>query len=150
MLNRYRQNNSYLIYLHIIFVLYFSQKGEYNMKTFKLVAGILCIVFSVLIMFQSCAAGAVNTISGSDEISGSAGLITAIMFLAGGIIMIRTRNSERKGGAIANIILFLLGALVGFTNAGTYSDLKVWSTICVILAIINFISIIWKKKDKNE
>ncbi len=120
------------------------------MKTFNLVAGILCIVFSVLIMFQSCAAGALNTISESDEISGSAGFITALMFLAGGITMITTKNSERKGGAIASIILFLLGALVGFTNAGTYSDLKVWSTICVILAIINLIPIIWKKKDKNE
>ncbi len=120
------------------------------MKTFKLVAGILCIVLSVLIMFQSCAAGAVNTISESDEISGSAGFITAIMFLAGGITMIATRNSERKGGAIASIILFLLGALVGFANVGTYSDLKVWSTICVILAIINLIPIIWKKKDKKK
>ncbi len=120
------------------------------MKTFKLVAGILCIVFSVLILFQSCAVGALNTTLESNEISGSAGFITALMFLSGGITMITTRNSERKGGAIASIILFLLGALVGFANAGTYSDLNVWSTICVILAIINFIPIIWKKKDKNE
>ena len=86
----------------------------------------------------------------TNETSGSAGFITALMFLSGGITMIDTRNSEKKGGIIANIILFSLGALVGFANAGTYSDLKVWSTICIILAIINSIPIIWKKKDKNE
>ena len=120
------------------------------MKTFKLVAGIVCIILSVLIMFQSCAVGVGNTILKLNETSGSAGFITALMFLSGGITMIATRNSEKKGGIIANIILFSLGALVGFANAGTYSDLKVWSTICIILAIINSIPIIWKKKDKNE
>ena len=76
------------------------------MKTFKLVAGIICIILSVLIMFQSCAVGVGNTICKTNETSGSAGFITALMFLSGGITMIATRNSEKKGGIIANIILF--------------------------------------------
>ena len=116
------------------------------MKTLKLVLGILCIVLSVLVLFQSCAAGVGNALSESGEVSGSAGFIVAIMLLAGGIVMIAARNSGKKGGAIACIILFLLGTLIGFANAGSYSDLRIWSGLCVILAAVNVIDIFVRKK----
>ena len=53
------------------------------MKTWKLVSGILSIVLFVLVSFQSCAAGMVNTIEDNGEVGGSAGIIVAIMLLAG-------------------------------------------------------------------
>ena len=108
------------------------------------------IVLSVLVLFQSCAAGVGNAVSESGEVSGSAGFIVAIILLAGGIVMIATRNSTKKGGAIACIILFLFGALIGFANAGSYSDLRIWSGLCVILAVINIISMLVKKKEKDS
>lgn len=118
------------------------------MKTFKLVAGILCIVLSVLVMLQSCAAGVANTLSENGEISGSAGFVVAIVILAGGIVMIATRKSERKGGAIACLVLFILGAAIGAANAGSYKDLYIWSGLCLILALINLIQVV-RRKPKN-
>ncbi len=62
--------------------------------------------------------------------------------------MIATRKGENKGGSIAGIIIFLIGALIGFAGAGSFSDLNVWSSICLILAGLNLCSAIFSKKDK--
>ena len=77
------------------------------MKVFKLVAGILCIALSLLITLQSCAVGFGNAMFSTGEVSGSAGLIVAVMLLAGGIVMIATRKSESAGGEIANTIMIV-------------------------------------------
>ena len=53
-------------------------------------------------MFQSCAAGISNSLAENGESGGSAGLIVAIILLAGGIVSIATRNGS-KGGNIALI-----------------------------------------------
>lgn len=121
-----------------------SEKSEYPLATWKLVSGILSIILFVLVSFQSCAAGAYNALSNNGEVSGSAGIIVAIMLLAGGIVSIATRKSG-KGGDIALIVLFGIGAFLGFLLAGSYSDLRVWAfwcLICVVLAIVSM-----KKKD---
>lgn len=123
----------------------FYNKGEYNMKIWKLVSGILSIVLFVIVTFQSCAAGIVNVMEESEEVSGSAGVIVAIMLLAGGIVSIATRNGG-KGGNIALIILFGLGALIGFTNVGRFSDLYVWSAWCLINVVFAIICIVKGKK----
>lgn len=117
------------------------------MKTWKLVSGILSMILFVFVTFQSCAAGISNALEESSEVSGSAGLIVAIMLLAGGIVSVATRNGA-KGGNIALIILFGLGALIGFTMAGSYSDLKIWATWCLINAILALVSIIKGNKTK--
>ena len=119
------------------------------MNILKLVLGILSIIISVFVTFQSCAAGVSNALAESGEISGSAGLIVAIILLAGGIVMIVARNSLKIAGDIANIILFLLAALIGFSNVGTYSDLKIWSAYCFILVVVSTVSLIIKKNLKG-
>ena len=119
------------------------------MKIWKLVSGILSIVFFVLVAFQSCAAGLSNALQDNGEISGSAGIIVAIFMLAGGIVSIVTRNSEGKGGNIALIILFGLAALIGFANHGSYADLTVWSGWCLLNAILAVVAIV-KTKKNNE
>ena len=81
------------------------------MKTWKLVSGIISIVLFAFVMFQSCAAGISNSLAENGESGGSAGLIVAIILLAGGIVSIATRNGS-KGGNIALIVLFALGALL--------------------------------------
>lgn len=68
--------------------------------------------------------------------------------LAGAIVMISTRK-KGKGGSIACIILFGLAALLGFPNAGSYKDLKVWAVYCLILAVINLIAVIKYKKPEE-
>lgn len=114
------------------------------MKTWKLVSGIICIVLALFVLFQSCAAGLSNALQDNGEVSGSAGLIVAIMLLAGGIVSIATRNGG-KGGNIALIVMFGIAALVGFTLAGSYRDLLIWATwclICATLAVVDLVKII--------
>ena len=118
------------------------------MKIWKLVSGILSIILFVFVTFQSCAAGVANTLTENGEASGSAGLIVAIMMLAGGIVSIATRKGS-KGGNIALIILFGLGAIVGFILAGSFADLKIWSAWCLICAIVSVISLIKNNKSQE-
>lgn len=124
-------------------------RGDTKMKVWKLVSGILSIVLFVLVAFQSCAVGVSNTIMESEEVSGSAGIIVAILMLAGGIVSIATRNAAGKGGNIALIVLFGLAALIGFTNYGSFSDLAIWSGWCVINAILAIVAIVTGKKSQQ-
>ena len=110
------------------------------MKTWKLVSGIIAIVLFAFVMFQSCAAGISNSLEANGESGGSAGVIVAIMLLAGGIVSIATRNGS-KGGNIALIVLFALGALCGFTMAGSYADLNIWAFWCLICAVFAIVSL---------
>lgn len=115
----------------------------------KLVSGILSIVLFILVMFQSCAAGISNTLENNGEVGGSAGAIVGIMLLAGGIVSIVVRNSLGKGGNIAIIVMYGLAALVGYLLAGSYSDLYIWSTWCLICAILAIVPLV-KNKSTNK
>lgn len=116
------------------------------MKTWKLVSGILSIVLFIVVAFQSCAAGVLNAIEENGESSGSGGIIVAIMMLAGGITSISTRKSEGKGGNIALIILFGIGALTGFALAGSFADLNIWAGWCLINDILAVVAMVKGKK----
>ena len=102
------------------------------MKVWKLVSGILSIILFVFVSFQSCAAGVSNALEANGEASGSAGIIVAILMLAGGIVSIATRKSLGKGGNIALIVLFGLAAIIGFAGYGSFSDLAIWAGWCLI------------------
>ena len=114
------------------------------MKTWKLVAGILSIVFCTIVLFQSCAVGIVNMLEESGDTGGSVGLFVALYMLAGGIISIATRGSTEKGGNIALIILFILAAIIAFSNAAVYKDLTVWAIWCLMNAGIAIVAIVKK------
>ena len=114
------------------------------MKTWKLVSGILSIVLFIMVAFQSCAVGIGNTLGETGEVGGSAGIIVAIMLLAGGIVSIATRKGG-KGGNIALIVLFGIGALLGYGLAGSYSDLYIWAHWCLINALLAIVSLIKNK-----
>lgn len=116
------------------------------MKTWKLVSGILSIILAVFVAFQSLFAGLANTLEENGEVGGSEGLIVAILMLAGGIVSIAVRNSEKKGGNIALIVLFILATLIGFMLAGSYGDLYIWSAWCLLNGILAIISLIKMKK----
>lgn len=104
------------------------------MKTWRLVSGILSITFCLMVLFQSCAAGVVNSIEQNDDTSGSAGMLVGILLLAGGIVSIATRKGG-KGGSIAVAVVYGLAALMGLSSAGgTYKDLIVWGVWCLVCA----------------
>jgi Ca2+/Na+ antiporter len=120
------------------------------MKVWKLVSGILSCILFVLVAFQSCAAGVANTLEDNGEASGSGGIILACLMLAGGIVSIATKNSEKNGGNIALIVLFGLAALIGFSTAGSYADLNIWAVWCLINAVLAIVAIVKGGKKAEE
>lgn len=119
------------------------------MKTWKLVSGILSIVLSLIVLFQSCAVGLSNTLQKNGELGGSAGFIVTLMLISGGIVSIATRNSKKQGGNIALIVLYGLGALLGYSQMDNYGDLLVWATWCLICVILAIVAMGKQKKGKN-
>ena len=119
------------------------------MKVWELVSGILSMILFALVTLQSCAAGVANALEENGETSGSAGLLVAVLMLAGGIVSVATRKSTKKGGNIAMIVLFGLAALIGFANYGSYSDLAIWSGWCLINAVLAVIALIIGKKNST-
>ncbi|EEU03464.1 hypothetical protein GCWU000322_00744 [Eubacterium saphenum ATCC 49989] len=118
------------------------------MKTWKLVSGILSIVLSIFVMFQSSAAGLLNALDGGKESSGTAGLFVAFLMIAGGIVSIAVRKKISNGGNIALIVIFGLAALIGFVSAaGKFKDLYFWASWCLLLAVLAIICII---KNRNN
>lgn len=118
------------------------------MKTAKLVTGILCMVFTILVLFQSCAAGIADTLGDTGGVSGMGGFLVGLLMLSGGIVEVATRKAEKNGGAIAAVIIFGLAAVLGFATAGIFADLNIWASWCLILAVLNLLSIfLGKKKD---
>ena len=111
------------------------------MKTWKLVSGIISIVLSVFVVFQSMIAGLANALEESGQVSGNAGLVVSICMLCGGIVSIVSRKNNSKGTNIALLILFSLATLTGFVLAENYSDLYIWSAWCLINAVLAFISL---------
>ena len=123
-----------------------SKEDEEIMKAWKLVSGIISIILFVLVSLQSCAVGLGNTISSNGEFGGSGGIIVAAMMLSGGIVSIATRKSAGNGGNIALLVLFGIGALIGFSLAGSFTDLKIWAGWCAVNAVLAVVSIVTRKK----
>lgn len=112
------------------------------MKTTKLVTGILMIILSVLIAFQSMAVGVSDAIASNGHSSGSMGILVGILYLAAGIIYLSTRKSEKMGGDVANLIILVIAFVIGISDVGIYSDLKIWSWLALIIGVGFFI---WHK-----
>ena len=117
------------------------------MKTWKLVSGIISIVLSAVVVYQSRAASIIdriaNNLLNAGSYSGTIGYIVALLMVAGGIVSIVTRKGN-KAGDIAIIVLFGIAALLGYTMGGIYVDLIVWSTWCVACAVVAIISLLRK------
>jgi hypothetical protein len=69
------------------------------MKVAKLVIGIISIVLTLVIFFQSCAASIGDALMEEGGTSGASGILVAILMLVAGIVAIAARNS--RGGSIA-------------------------------------------------
>ncbi|MBV4429442.1 hypothetical protein [Clostridium tyrobutyricum] len=113
----------------------------------KKVVGIISIVLFIFITFQSCAAGLGNALNNSKEVSGSAGMILAVCMLIAGIVAIISKTN--KGMTITSIVFYLIGFIIGIVNVGTFSDLKVWSILNLIFAVLFIIDIIRRKELYN-
>lgn len=121
------------------------------MKTWKLVSGILSIIMFVFVTFQSCAAGISNSIEDNGEVGGSAGIIVAIMLLAGGIVSIATRNSKAKAEISAVIVLFGLGCNHGIHNGWKlHRPYNLGSLVCNLCSISTYFNDKKAKTDRRK
>lgn len=105
------------------------------MKVWKIVSGILSIVLSFLILFQSCAALLGEALDSSFS-GGGSGMIVFLLMMTGGIVSICLRNGDGLKGNLAIIIIYGLAAMIGIVGAGSYSDLVIWGVWCVICAVV--------------
>ncbi len=111
------------------------------MKVWRLVSGILSIVFMIIVTFQSCAAGLAESLEDSGGVSGAMGVLVSILMLAGGVVSIVVSGSRSKGAGIALAVIFGLAALLGLTSSGIFGDLKIWGGWCAICAVVAIVSI---------
>lgn len=112
----------------------------------RLVVGIILFVLSMFILFQSCATGLVNALEESSDVGGTAGILVVILMISTGVIAICTRNSASKVGPGICAGLLFLAAIIGFCNAGVFSDLAVWSVVNIAFGIIFLICTIKTKR----
>lgn len=111
------------------------------MKIWKLVSGILSIIFSVIMIGQALLSS-VYEASTASGYSGIAGLLAAAFILSAGITSIVTRKGE-TGGSIATLILYVFASAISFpASSGIFEDLVVWGSwaaICAAVLLINFL-----------
>lgn len=120
------------------------------MKVAKLVVGILQIVLAVYIVFQSMTLGVAHAFENSSDAGGTAGMITAILFITTGIVYIATRKSPKLGGDIAGLIMMLIAWISAINNAHDYSDLQILGWLAFIIGVGFFVwHLIVNKKTKN-
>lgn len=125
-----------------------AQPAKPPLAVWKLVSGILSIVLTLFVLFQSCAAGLGNALENNGEVGGSAGVLLAILMLAAGIVAIATRKSTKNGGNIAIIVMDGIAALFGFVGAGSYGDLNIWAGWCLICLVLAIVAMIKNRKNR--
>ncbi len=113
---------------------------------------VLSLFLMVVILFQSCAAGAVgalNSAIGKDAAEtaqfsqgGAVGFVVAFLFLVGGAFAI--------GVPLISFVVFLIAAALAFGAARTtaFKDLEVWSWVSVVLAAFSFWG--WRGKRRMQ
>lgn len=123
------------------------------MKVWKLVSGILSILFSGWVMLGAGVTGFLSDMEGS-KADGTAvvvaGFFVSILMVAGGIVSIAVRNKidERSNGALA--IIFGIATIIGFAGGGKFDILEIWAVWCLACAVNAIVCIFTNRKNKSE
>ena len=125
-----------------------KEKGFWSIG--RLVIGILSVVLFLFIALQSCAAGIGNFLSDNNAASGSAGLFTAIMFLAAGIVGVCTRNAKGIVGSVITAVLYFLGAVITFGTGSAYGDLPIWGGLSAIFGVVFVVCAVKTKMNRGN
>ncbi len=72
------------------------------MKIWKLVSGILSIIFFALVAMQSCAVGVANTLEDSGEVSSSAGILVAVTYVSRWDRLHRNQRHQKNGAVTSH------------------------------------------------
>ena len=116
------------------------------MKAWRIFSGILSIVFYSIVDKQSRLARVAEVLTNDEEsTAGSGGQVVALLLLVGGILSIVLFKAKKTGSLIL-ALLFGIAAAIGFSNAGFYQDLYIWSGWCAICAALALPGFFSKKK----
>ena len=120
------------------------------MKTARLCIGIVSMVLFFIIMFQSCAAGIGEALSGDEGGGAGSGMFVAFLMLIAGIVGVCTRKSV--GGAYVTAIFYAIAGIVGVSSVGSiFADLVIWGVVGFIFAGVFVLGgILTKKAIKQE
>jgi Ca2+/Na+ antiporter len=113
----------------------------------RITVGVISIVLSVIVFFQSMVAGLGNALSQNGQSGGSGGFLLSVLMLISGIIILAAKKS--RGAQITSSVLLLVGALIAYMLAGGYGDLYIWATIALVFAIFDYLFVA-RKIPKNN
>lgn len=120
------------------------------MKTARLCIGIISMVLFLVIMFQSCAAGVGEALTGEEDGGSSSGVFVAWLMLIAGIVGVCTRKGVV--GAYITAAFYVLAGIIGISSIGSiFADLVIWGVLSLIFAVV-FVcgGILTKKENKNN
>lgn len=114
------------------------------MKVWKLVSGIITIVFSILLLQLGECATILTAAVDSDNLSGVYVFLFGAVYLAVGILSIIAFRKPAQWGDIPISILFLVSIfLQGFNKVGNFEFFRIytfwtfWAMACITVAAID-------------
>ena len=118
------------------------------MKTWKLVSGILSIMFSIMMLYDIDYLRRIYALTDQDSTSLAFGFLASLVLLACGIVSISVKNSKDNGGNVALIIMFGICILIG-RSMSVFTDTFLWMTWCAVCAGIALASCIDNKTQRR-
>ena len=113
-------------------------KKEAGYQQARFVISVATMVFTFLILFQSCAVGLGNSLEGNLEIGGSAGLLLCICWWIAGVLNISKRKEAKSARSAA--VAYIVAGVIGLLLAGSFADLKIYSVASFIFAGICYLA----------
>ena len=93
------------------------------------------MVLFLVIMFQSCAAGIGEALTGDEGNGSGSGSLVAWLMLIAGIIAVCTRKNVV--GAYIAAGFYGLAGIIGISSIGSiFADLVIWGVVSAIFAIV--------------
>ena len=85
-----------------------------------------------------------NLLTTSGHFNGIAGIVIAVLLLAGSLVRIGMRSASDDSGSIISLVLFAIGASIAFAVTPIYRYMQKWAVICLIMGILSVLMIMWK------
>ncbi len=106
------------------------------------------MVLFLVIMFQSCAAGIGEALTGDESGSAGNGAAVAWLMLIAGIVGVCTR--KKVVGAYITAAFYFVAGLLGVTSTGIFADLIIWGVVALIFAAVFVLGGILTAKAKKK
>lgn len=126
-----------------------QNKGEF--QTARLIISIIMLVFSVFVLFQSCAVGVANSLEDNGQADGGIGTLVSMSMIVLGVAGIATRKTINHLTIRAlGTISALIGLYCSQVYDGIFKDLKVWGWLLMINGVLFLFASNTIKKNRSS